>query len=152
VKQNAQSGGTPVSRQAVPEDRRAPYWSNGARGGQRLLVVDDEIDIADLLTTGLRFVGFDVRAAHSGAEALAVAAEFPPHLLVLDVTDHNRLTKTTHADVRMGIPLLVRRKTVVRPAGRERRWIGASSVLFSSRSFGTLRRVAFATIGRWQTV
>lgn len=47
--------------------------------------MDDEIDIADLLTTGLRFVGFDVRAAHSGAEALAVAAEFRPHLLVLDV-------------------------------------------------------------------
>jgi two-component system OmpR family response regulator len=69
----------------VADDRRAPYESSGTRGGERLLVVDDEIDIADLLTTGLRFVGFDVRAAHSGAEALAVAAEFRPHLLVLDV-------------------------------------------------------------------
>jgi two-component system, OmpR family, response regulator len=56
-----------------------------AHGSERLLVVDDEADIADLLVTGLRFVGFDVRAAHTGAQALAVAAEFRPHLLVLDV-------------------------------------------------------------------
>jgi two-component system OmpR family response regulator len=55
------------------------------QGGERLLVVDDEADIADLLVTGLRFVGFDVRVAHTGAQALAVAAEFRPHLLVLDV-------------------------------------------------------------------
>lgn len=63
---------------------------NGARAGEsgpgeRLLVVDDEADIADLLVTGLRFVGFDVRAAHNGTDALAIAAEFRPHLLLLDV-------------------------------------------------------------------
>jgi two-component system OmpR family response regulator len=53
--------------------------------GVRVLVVDDEEDIAALLTTGLRFVGFDVRSAQTGAEALIVAAEFRPHLLLLDV-------------------------------------------------------------------
>jgi two-component system OmpR family response regulator len=63
---------------------------NGARPGaptrgERLLVVDDEADIADLLVTGLRFVGFDVRVAHNGSDALAIAADFRPHLLVLDV-------------------------------------------------------------------
>jgi two-component system OmpR family response regulator len=54
-------------------------------GPNKLLVVDDEVDIAELLSTGLRFVGFDVRSAHSGVEALRVAAEFRPDLLVLDV-------------------------------------------------------------------
>jgi CheY-like chemotaxis protein/HAMP domain-containing protein len=44
-----------------------------------------EVDIADLLATGLRFVGFDVRSAHTGAQALAVAADFRPQLVVLDV-------------------------------------------------------------------
>jgi two-component system OmpR family response regulator len=62
-----------------------PAQPGAAHGGERLLVVDDEADIADLLVTGLRFVGFDVRAAHTGAEALAIAADFRPHLLVLDV-------------------------------------------------------------------
>ncbi|GAA4019957.1 response regulator transcription factor [Allokutzneria multivorans] len=51
----------------------------------RLLVVDDEPTITALLSTSLRFVGFDVRTAASGTEALAVASEFQPELLVLDV-------------------------------------------------------------------
>ncbi|HEY5031685.1 MAG TPA: response regulator transcription factor [Actinomycetes bacterium] len=51
----------------------------------RLLVVDDEPYIADLLATGLKFVGFDVRTAGTGNQALAVAEEFRPDLLVLDV-------------------------------------------------------------------
>lgn len=58
----------------------------GARAtGERVLVVEDEADIADLLATGLRYVGFDVRVARSGAEALATAAEFRPQLALLDV-------------------------------------------------------------------
>ncbi|MFB9906948.1 response regulator transcription factor [Allokutzneria oryzae] len=51
----------------------------------RLLVVDDEPTITALLSTSLRFVGFDVRTAGSGTEALAVAMDFQPELLVLDV-------------------------------------------------------------------
>jgi two-component system OmpR family response regulator len=62
-----------------------PARPGAAHGRERLLVVDDEVDIADLLVTGLRFVGFEVRAAHTGAQALAVAADFRPHLLLLDV-------------------------------------------------------------------
>jgi two-component system, OmpR family, response regulator len=53
--------------------------------GERILVVEDEEDIADLLAAGLRFVGFDVRVARSGADALAVAAAYRPQLMLLDV-------------------------------------------------------------------
>jgi two-component system OmpR family response regulator len=62
--------------------------SQAANLGQpeaRLLVVDDEPYIADLIATGLKFVGFDVRTAGSGNQALSVAEEFAPNLLVLDV-------------------------------------------------------------------
>ena len=52
---------------------------------QRVLVVDDEKSISELITTSLRFVGFDMRTAATGAEALRVAEEFKPHALVLDV-------------------------------------------------------------------
>jgi two-component system OmpR family response regulator len=51
----------------------------------RLLVVDDEPNIVEMLSVSLRFVGYEVRTAASGTEALAVAADFEPHLLVLDV-------------------------------------------------------------------
>ncbi len=52
---------------------------------QRVLVVDDEKSISELITTSLRFVGFEVRTAATGAEALRVAEEFKPHALILDV-------------------------------------------------------------------
>jgi two-component system OmpR family response regulator len=51
----------------------------------RILVVDDESSISDLISTSLRFVGFEVRTAATGSEALTVAEEFKPHAVVLDV-------------------------------------------------------------------
>ena len=52
---------------------------------QRILVVDDESSISELVATSLKFVGFDVRTAASGAQALQIAQEFKPHALILDV-------------------------------------------------------------------
>jgi two-component system OmpR family response regulator len=51
----------------------------------RLLVVDDEPNILELLSASLRFAGFEVAAASDGREALAVARRFRPDLVVLDV-------------------------------------------------------------------
>ncbi len=56
-----------------------------AENAQRILVVDDESSISDLISTSLRFVGFDVRTAANGAQALQIAEEFKPHAMVLDV-------------------------------------------------------------------
>jgi two-component system OmpR family response regulator len=53
--------------------------------GARLLVVDDEANICALLSATLRHVGYDVRTAGSGAEALTAADEYQPDLVVLDV-------------------------------------------------------------------
>ena len=55
---------------------------------QRVLVVDDEKSISELITTSLRFVGFDVRTAATGAEALRTAEEFKPHALILTSQSH----------------------------------------------------------------
>ena len=52
---------------------------------QRILVVDDENSISELIATSLKFVGFDVRTAASGSQALQIAEEFKPHALILDV-------------------------------------------------------------------
>jgi two-component system OmpR family response regulator len=51
----------------------------------KLLVVDDEPNIRELLSTSLRFAGFDVVAAANGREALAAAETHNPDLAVLDV-------------------------------------------------------------------
>jgi len=56
-----------------------------AQAGQRVLVVDDEPNIAEVVTMALRFQGFTVETAATGREALAAVAKFKPHLMVLDV-------------------------------------------------------------------
>jgi two-component system OmpR family response regulator len=56
-----------------------------AAATQRVLVVDDENSISELIATSLKFVGFDVRTAATGAQALQIAEEFKPHALILDV-------------------------------------------------------------------
>jgi two-component system OmpR family response regulator len=53
--------------------------------GQRVLVVDDEPNLAEVVTMALRFQGFEVHTAASGREALAAVHRFKPHLMVLDV-------------------------------------------------------------------
>ena len=58
---------------------------NPDSSNHRILVVDDESSISDLISTSLRFVGFEVRTAATGSEALRVAEEFKPHAVVLDV-------------------------------------------------------------------
>ena len=52
---------------------------------QKILVVDDERSISDLIATSLRFVGFEVETATNGSEALTVAEAFRPDAVVLDV-------------------------------------------------------------------
>jgi two-component system, OmpR family, response regulator len=53
--------------------------------GLRVLVVDDEPNISDLVATVLRYEGFEVEVAATGRRALRTAAEFDPALIVLDV-------------------------------------------------------------------
>ena len=52
---------------------------------RRILVVDDEQGIRAALTQLLEYEGYETRAASGGAEALAMAAEWRPHLIFLDV-------------------------------------------------------------------
>jgi two-component system OmpR family response regulator len=52
---------------------------------QRILVVDDELPITELLQMALSFEGYEVAVAATGREALELARTFRPHLIVLDV-------------------------------------------------------------------
>jgi two-component system OmpR family response regulator len=53
--------------------------------GARLLVVDDEPNIVELLSVSLRFAGFEVASAMTGRDAVAQARQFRPDLVLLDV-------------------------------------------------------------------
>jgi DNA-binding response OmpR family regulator len=51
----------------------------------RVLIVEDDADIADVLRRSLRNEGYEVRTSGDGAEALDIAAGFIPDLVVLDL-------------------------------------------------------------------
>ncbi len=51
----------------------------------RVLVVDDEPSLAELLASVLRYEGWNVRTAGSGADAVRTAREFHPDAVVLDI-------------------------------------------------------------------
>ena len=51
----------------------------------RVLVVDDEPSISQLLSMALRYDGWQVEVAANGAEAVSRATEFGPDVMVLDI-------------------------------------------------------------------
>lgn len=50
----------------------------------RILLVEDEVEIADFVSTELRFEGYDVRVEHDGMRGMIAARQDPPDLLILD--------------------------------------------------------------------
>ncbi len=51
----------------------------------RVLVVDDEVNIAELISMALRYEGWQVDTAHTGSKAVAVAKDARPDAVVLDM-------------------------------------------------------------------
>ena len=76
---------------------------------QRILVVDDEPRITDLVAMALRYEGFDVATAGTGRAGLKLVEEFRPALVVLDVMlpdmDGFAVTERLAAD-RVKVPVL----------------------------------------------
>lgn len=53
--------------------------------GVRVLVVDDNTDQVMMLVGSLRLSGFSVRSTHTGAEALDIALQWRPDIVLLDI-------------------------------------------------------------------
>ena len=59
--------------------------STESRPEARVLVVDDETNIVELLSVSLKFQGFEVYTASNGPAALDTAREVKPDAVILDV-------------------------------------------------------------------
>jgi two-component system response regulator MprA len=57
----------------------------GVQMAERILVIDDEPNIVDLLRRSLAFEGYRVDVAYDGPQGLARARENPPDLVILDI-------------------------------------------------------------------
>src|SRR4051794_16264173 len=62
-----------------------PHPGGGTIGPVRILVVDDERPLRDVLRRALTLSGYDVRLAEDGLPGLAAAAETAPPAMVLDI-------------------------------------------------------------------
>lgn len=74
----------PLADQPARPEGPAPSAGRAVRG-LRILVADDSVDSALTLTALLSAAGHDVQAVHDGFAALQRAAEFRPHVLLLDI-------------------------------------------------------------------
>jgi DNA-binding response OmpR family regulator len=51
----------------------------------RVLVVDDELFVGELLKEYLSIIGYEVTAVSNGEDALSVIQQFHPHIVILDI-------------------------------------------------------------------
>ena len=82
----------------------------------RVLVVEDETDIAHFIRRGLVYKGYEVDVSLSGDEALAVAQERPPDLVILDLMlpglDGMEVCRRLRADSDVPVIMLTARDAV----------------------------------------
>ncbi|MFM6974051.1 MAG: response regulator transcription factor [Agromyces sp.] len=70
---------------AFEQSARGPVIQKRDGSPVRVLVVDDEASLADLLKMALRYEGWEVRTAGDGLSAVKAAREFKPDAIVLDI-------------------------------------------------------------------
>ncbi|MEO5671299.1 MAG: ATP-binding protein [Ramlibacter sp.] len=75
----------PTATASKPLPQTAPDAALVEPRNTRVLVVDDNEDAGDSLAEVLRLLGAEVKVARDGAGAIAVAGEFRPQLVLLDI-------------------------------------------------------------------
>jgi signal transduction histidine kinase len=75
----------PLADRAADGDAQSPRRDGGGVHGRRVLIADDNADFANSLGSLIAGGGHEVRVAYDGAEALAAASRFHPHIAFLDI-------------------------------------------------------------------
>jgi len=107
---------------------------------RRVLVVDDDETIGELLETVLVDSGYDVAVAPGGAAALELADRFKPHLILLDLRmpglDGRGFTRAYRKTTRRRAPIAL--VTAVRDAPQAAAELGAQGFLAKPFDLGEM--------------
>ena len=99
----------------------------------KILVVDDEIDVADSLVELFEAMGHEVAVGYHGGQALELSETFDPHIVFLDlqmpVVDGFEAARSIRRSTRSDHPFLVA-STALRGAAMEQEAIGAGFDLY----------------------
>jgi PAS domain S-box-containing protein len=77
--------GEAAAENALPADSGEGATGRRSEDRLRILVVDDNVDGAEMLAAALAMKGHETRVAHDGPDALTVAGELHPHIAFLDI-------------------------------------------------------------------
>jgi CheY-like chemotaxis protein len=75
----------PAEGESAAASLATPTSRRDGLARRRVLVVDDNVDAADMLAEAIRALGHDVRLAHDGPAAIHVAQAFAPEVVFLDI-------------------------------------------------------------------
>jgi signal transduction histidine kinase/CheY-like chemotaxis protein len=68
-----------------PAPQEAPASEEQKPEGERVLVIDDNIDLVAILASALRHRGYSVQVAYNGPDGLKVALQWRPDIVLLDI-------------------------------------------------------------------
>jgi signal transduction histidine kinase/DNA-binding response OmpR family regulator len=124
----------PVDQQALMASLRRAL---GTGPTTSVLVVEDDEDVAEMLSTFFTDHGVRARVAHTGAQALAMSREVPPDLLVLDLglpdIDGYAVVEELRREERLrALPLLVYTGTQLSAEDRRRLLLGQTRFVTKS--------------------
>ncbi len=95
----------------ITESDLYDHPSSGSKKSARILVVEDDFDIQQIVRVYLKHAGFDVLSASDGTEAIRMIPEFSPDLIVLDLmmqpVDGWSVLEWLHSSPSSTIPVLV---------------------------------------------
>jgi CheY-like chemotaxis protein len=123
-----EGGGGRAAATATADPARDAAGGAGRKGRKRVLVVDDEKDLVDLIGYNLQRNGYDAVSAYDGNTAIELATREPPDLIVLDLMlpglDGTEVARRLKSDSRtQHVPIVMLPRTASssrRPAGRSR--------------------------------
>jgi signal transduction histidine kinase/ActR/RegA family two-component response regulator len=75
----------PLTPMPIVNTMTAEPFTATSRRGLRVLIVEDNLDAAEMLELVVSQLGHDTRIAHDGATALSIATQFAPDLVLLDI-------------------------------------------------------------------
>jgi len=87
---------------------------------KKILIVDDEVMLVDLLTLRLEDNGYDVASANDGFEGLSVAGQMRPDLIVLDINMHGMDGYTMLKEIRKNDQMKDTKVIMLTASGKKR--------------------------------